>query len=102
MYTYDEKRNQTGSVRTSYYDDYYSVAEYDVDSKELFWCTYNYDGSVWEWEEYKYDSTGTRAGSIRTKYHSWDNSKTVTEYDGNGNQISEKEYDANGNLISSN
>ena len=102
VYSYDEKKNQTGSFCTSYYDDYYGIAEYDVDSKELSECIYNYDGSVREWTEYEYDSTGIWIGMTTTRCNSWNNTKTVTEYDGNWNQISEKEYDANGNLISSN
>ena len=101
VYSYDEKKNQTGSFCTSYYDDYYGIAEYDVDSKELSDCMYNYDGSVREWTEYEYDGTGILIGMTTTRCNSWSNTKTVTEYDGNWNQISEKEYDANGNLISS-
>ena len=64
--------------------------------------SYDEDGKLrWEYT-YTYDSTGIRTGITSTYYNSWNNTKTVTEYDGNWNQISEKEYDANGNLISSN
>ena len=127
VYSYDEKRNQTGSVLTRYHDDYYSIVEYDADFKELSECTNNYDGSVRDWTEYEYDnqgnelwskcydengklwyentytydSLGVLTGITSTFYHTWDNSKTVTEYDKNWNRISEKKYDANGNLISS-
>ena len=153
VYSYDEGGNQTGSVSTYYYEDYYSTSEYDADSNPVSWYTYNNDGSVQSRVEYEYDKTrhtrtdshysgdgkledreihqyddqdnelwsksygedgklqyertytydslGVRTGITRTFYNSWNNTKTVTEYDGNWNQISEKEYDANGNLISS-
>ena len=154
VYSYDEGENQTGSVSTYYYEDYYSTTEYDADFNPLSHYTYNNDGSVQDRTEYEYDkarhtrtdsrysgdgklkarevhqyddqdnelwskyydedgkllyeytytydSLGILTGVTNTYYNSWDNTKTVTEYDGNWNQISEKEYDANGNLISSN
>ena len=78
------------------------VHQYDDQDNELWSKSYDEDGKLrWEYT-YTYDSTGIRTGITRTYYNSWDNTKTVTEYDGNHNQISEKEYDANGNLISSN
>ena len=78
------------------------VHQYDDQDNELWSKSYDKDGKLrWEYT-YTYDSTGIRTGITSTYYNSWDNSKTVTEYDGNWNQISEKEYDANGNLISSN
>ena len=151
VYSYDEGGNQTGSVSTCYYEDYYSTIEYDADSNPVSWYTYNNDGSVrnraeYEYDKmrhtrtvsrysgdgklegreeyddqgnelwskgydedgklryeytYTYDSMGVLTGITITNYYSWNNTKTVTEYDGNCNQISKKEYDANGNLISS-
>ena len=78
------------------------VHQYDDQGNELWSKSYDEDGKLWYENTYTYDSTGIRTGITSTYYSSWNNTKTVTEYDGNYNQISEKEYDANGNLISSN
>ena len=78
-----------------------TVHHYDDQDNELWSKSYDENGKL-RWEDtYTYDSTGIRTGITSTYYNSWDNTKTVTEYDGNYNQISVKEYDANGNLISS-
>ena len=78
------------------------VHQYDDQNNELWSKSYDEDGKLRCEYTYTYDSTGIRTGITSTYYNSWNNTKTVTEYDGNWNQISEKEYDANGNLISSN
>ena len=77
------------------------VHQYDDQDNELWSKSYDGDGKLrWEYT-YTYDSTGIQTGFTSTYYNSWDNTKTITEYDGNWNQISKKEYDTNGNLISS-
>lgn len=73
----------------------------DDQDNELWSKSYDEDGKLRYEYTYTYDSLGVLTGITNTFYHSWNNTKTVTEYDGNWNQISEKEYDANGNLISS-
>ena len=78
-----------------------TVHQYDDLDNELWSKSYDEDGKLRLESTYTYDSLGILTGFTRTYYNSWDNTKTVTEYDGNWNQISEKEYDANGNLISS-
>ena len=68
------------------------VHQYDDQDNELWSKSYDEDGKLQCEYTYTYDSTGIRTGITRTFYNSWNNTKTVTEYDGNWNQISEKEY----------
>lgn len=81
-------------------DKYNYATSYNWEGQKLHEEGYR-NGRLFSKDVYTYDD-GILAGITSTYYNSWDNSKTVTEYDGNWNQISEKEYDANGNLISSN
>ena len=80
-------------------DQYNWFTNYNWQGQELREKGYH-NGTLFSEYVYTYDED-ILTGVTNTYYNSWDNTKTVTEYDGNWNQISEKEYDANGNLISS-
>lgn len=72
------------------------------DNGDTLWeKTYDADGSLGYTYEYHYDVNGVRTGHTYTYYNSWNNTKTVTEYDADWNKLWEKTYDADGKLISS-
>ena len=72
------------------------------DNADTLWeKTYDADGSLSYTYEYHYDANGVRTGHTYTYFNSWNNTKTVTEYDADWNKLWEKTYDASGKLIES-
>lgn len=48
--------------------------------------------------EYQYDTNGAKTGRIYTYVSSYDNSRRITTYDANDNEVSQKVYSADGTL----
>ena len=100
-YSYDAMGQKTGQSSTYYYDDHYSVSEYDGDYNILSDTTFDLDGSRKRWSVYtysanfctemKYDPTGL-TGRTDTQYN--EQGKTLWEksYDGTGKLTDETDY----------
>lgn len=79
----------------------YTEHQYNDQQMELWNKSYDAEGNLTSEYVYTYDTNGAQKKIIATYYYSWNGGKSVTEYDGDWNQLSRKEYDANGNLTSS-
>ena len=94
-YSYDSMGQKTGQSSTYYYDDFYSVSEYDGDYNILSYTSFNLDGSRERWSVYTYSENFRTETSYDTTGLT---GRTDTQYNEQGKTLWEKSYDGTGKL----
>lgn len=74
--------------------------QYNENGDPLTDITTNENGDLESMLEYQYDDDGNLTGRIRTSVSSYDGSRTITTYDGEGRELLRNTYDASGTLTS--
>ena len=100
-YVYSENTRRDNDYNSDGTLTSYTEHQYNDQQMELWNKSYDTEGNLTSEYVYTYDTNGAQEKITATYYYSWNGGKSVTEYDGDWNQLSRKEYDANGNLTSS-
>ena len=100
-YIYSENTRRDNDYNSDGILTSYTEHQYNDQQMELWNKSYDAEGNLTSEYVYTYDTNGAQEKITATYYYSWNGGKSVTEYDGDWNQLSRKEYDANGNLTSS-
>ena len=104
----DEEIRSINGVYLRRYSKYLGDSEYSGDSINYYnwmgdssgYISYRKDGSLSYKSENHYDENGYKTGQTSTSYSSYNNTRTVTEYDAENKEISKNVYDSSGTLTS--